>query len=500
MAVFISYSSRDRALLDGLMVALRQAHVPVWLDEELGGGETWWRQILEQIRACEVFIVAVSDHSFDSKPCQAELRYARALGKPILPVQVGSVRSMRVNPLAQMQMIDYQRPSIQTGIQLISAVHARQAALAPLPDPLPDEPAVPFAYLMRLASTIAGPQLSPQEQSSLLSEMKAGLEEDGDDATARADITQLLCQLRDRSDVTYRTRSDVESVLASLGGAVPAMGAPVRQQPMETGPQMVQQPMGSPMGTGPQPIPQPMGPPVPPPAGPGSGRSRPPGGSGRSRTTWLIAAGGGVVAVALVIGLVVWLSGSRTEPTPPKPAPVLTAAQLPSVLLSTEEINSIMGLSNIMPDKVRDHMDSFSPTISDPTCLGAYRTADATVLEAKNPDGRITDYVDQTVVAFPSAEQANAFLDNSADKWQACAGQAVTITDDSGDHHPTFLDVARADSQITQKSTFEGAGGYGCEHSLRTYSNVILEAIACNDHMNDEGTRITDAMAAKISS
>ena len=51
MAVFVSYSSRDRALLDGLLVALRRGREQVWLDEELTGGETWWRTILEQIRA-----------------------------------------------------------------------------------------------------------------------------------------------------------------------------------------------------------------------------------------------------------------------------------------------------------------------------------------------------------------------------------------------------------------------------------------------------------------
>ena len=69
---------------------------------------------------------------------------------------------------------------------------------------------------MRLGSTIAGPELTPQQQSQLVSELKSGLDEDGEDESARRDITQLLCALRDRPDVTWRTRNEVDNVLASL--------------------------------------------------------------------------------------------------------------------------------------------------------------------------------------------------------------------------------------------------------------------------------------------
>ncbi len=216
MGLFVSYSSRERAAVDKLTAALRRAHEEVWLDEELGGGEAWWSKILEQIRSCEVFIFALSKASLDSKPCQAELRYAQALQRPILPVQIGPVDSMRVNPLAAVQAIDFQSPTLDQGIQLVTAVHAQRQLLQPLPEPLPDEPPVPFAYLMRLGNTITGPELTPHQQSQLVSELKSGLDEDGEDESARRDITQLLCALRDRPDVTWRTRNEVNNVLASL--------------------------------------------------------------------------------------------------------------------------------------------------------------------------------------------------------------------------------------------------------------------------------------------
>lgn len=216
MGLFISYSSQDKGAIEPLRNALRRAHQQVWMDEELGGGEAWWRTILEQIRSCEVFIVAMSNNSIASKPCQAELRYAQALHRPIVPVQIGPVTNLRVTPLAETQIIDFRNPTADAGIQLIGAVQIQRAQLQPLPSDLPDEPPVPFAYLMRLAHNIAEPQLSARQQADLVSELKSGLEEDGDDPAARSDIKQLLCMLRDRPDVAWRVRTDIETLLASV--------------------------------------------------------------------------------------------------------------------------------------------------------------------------------------------------------------------------------------------------------------------------------------------
>lgn len=221
MGLFVSYSSQDRSAIEPLTAALRRARQQVWFDDDLGGGEAWWNEILEQIRSCEVFIVALSNHLLESKPCQAELRYAKALQRPILPVRIGPVDSMRANPLASLQVIDYQNPTVDTSIQLVSAVHALAAQQPPLPSPLPDEPPVPFAYLMRLSSTLAEQDLDPRQQTHLLTELKSGLEEDGDDPTARNDIARLLRMLRDRSDVTYRTRTETDEPAEDHAAALP---------------------------------------------------------------------------------------------------------------------------------------------------------------------------------------------------------------------------------------------------------------------------------------
>jgi serine/threonine kinase PknH len=215
MSAFISYSSRDRHLLEGLLMTFRRSREQTWLDDELSGGVAWWSAILQRIRACDVFITVLSKDSLESKVCRVELQYAAALGKPILTIQIGPLDRTRLNRFfSAMQIFDYENPTIDTSTALISAVHAARASSRPLPEPLPEEPPIPFAYLMRLGCEVSAPHLSAQEQSALTAELSSALEEDGDDATARQDIIQLLHMLRNRADVTYATRTEVDSVLA----------------------------------------------------------------------------------------------------------------------------------------------------------------------------------------------------------------------------------------------------------------------------------------------
>jgi hypothetical protein len=113
----------------------------------------------------------------------------------------GSIRWPRCRP--------YQNPSVESGIELIAAVHARQAKARPLPSPLPEPPPVPFAYLMRLNTALAAPELTAAEQAQLFADLNSGLDTDDHEPSARRDLMQLLIRLRDRPDITWKTRTNV---------------------------------------------------------------------------------------------------------------------------------------------------------------------------------------------------------------------------------------------------------------------------------------------------
>ncbi len=514
MGIFVSYSSQDRSAIDPLTTALRRARQQVWFDDDLGGGEAWWKEILEQIRSCEVFIVALSNHSLASKPCQAELRYAQALQRPILPVRIGPVDSMRANPLASLQVIDYQNPTVDTGIQLVTAVHALAAQQPPLPSPLPDEPPVPFAYLMRLSTTLAEQDLDPRQQTHLLTELKSGLEEDGDDPTARNDIARLLRMLRDRSDVTYRTRTEIEELLVSVDTKAAAAEAPtVAARPQHEHPvartTAAAEPPAGPRST-------PAAPPTPPPttAAPRPEPTRssvPPTEAPQpSRKKWLIAGAAALAAVVAIVAAVLFFTGQPS----PKPSAALAGpagpapSDLIAILLSVADTNAIMDTNMQVANQTEQTLTA-PGTVSNSTCVGAVDSLQAQVyqgsgftevrgqgLHSTNPPHRVYE----AAIEFPTAERAHEFVRTSANNWKACAGQTVTVTNGGESTQWTFGELNGAPPRIVQRHTEAVANGRECQHVLSAVSRVVIEVQACGQgsSITNQGGQIADQMAARV--
>ncbi|BAX94490.1 sensor domain-containing protein [Mycobacterium shigaense] len=514
MALFISYSSQDRTTVDALTTALRRGQQQVWFDQELGGGDSWWNKILEQIRACDVFIVALSNNWLQSKPSQSELRYAKALNRPILPVRIGDVDSMRVNPLAALQIIDYREPSIDAGIQLVTAVHQLRSKPAPLPDPLPEEPPVPFGYITRLGNQMAEKELSPQQQLQLLVELRSGLDEDGDDPSARGDIAQLLRMLRLRHDVTYRTRSEIDNVLAEIeakdnpSGAAAAAGAKTQAT---TTPAATATATATTETTAP--------------AAPAAGAVT--GGGSNKR---LILIGGAALAVIAVIAIVVVLTtqGGKTKPAPKAtpnstsavnsapgavaqtPPDSATSAKLDSYLLTPADVGAVVGDPNLVVSEKTSVLRNSRGTLSNPDCKGAYEPLEESVYSGaagftaasgqavRTPGEKQTHRVFESVAAFSSPDAAEAFVRASADKWKACTGQSVTVTFNGKTSGWTFGEVTGTVPKIFQQRT-QADGARFCHHALHATNNIVVDLLLCGpDAETGQAGKIAEQIAKKV--
>ena len=221
---FISYSRRDTDAVRILANDLQRTRHDLWMDEELGGGEPWWEEILDRIRRCEVFVLALSDHSMASQPCRAELDYAVALGVPVLPVQVGEVGSLRTLPIAERQVVDLRdrvragrSAVVDTGIALVVAALDLRTKRAALPDPLPAPPPIPFEYLMQLRLAVDASELDSRRQLQVLTQLKQALRDEQDPAI-RQDLAALLRRLRQHPDVTYRNAQEIDDILRAVPG------------------------------------------------------------------------------------------------------------------------------------------------------------------------------------------------------------------------------------------------------------------------------------------
>jgi serine/threonine-protein kinase len=231
--------------------------------------------------------------------------------------------------------------------------------------------------------------------------------------------------------------------------------------------------------------------------------SLPPG----KRNKWPIIAAVTVVLVLVVGGLGIWWA-TQPEPTPPKPKPI-SEERLSSLLLSSSDINSVMGSSKMQPGKPITTMDNSSVTISEPDCQGARYAASAPAysgtgytgvsgLALSEPGDDSDHFVNESAVTFPTADKAKAYLQTSLGKWKNCAGKTITVTAKSKTYRWTFAEVNGAFPKITVVDTQVDANGWECQRALAVANNVVVDINACGFHIVDQGSQIADRIVAKV--
>ncbi len=506
--LFVSYASQDRKSIEPLLTALRRARQQVWWDNDLGGGEAWWREILEQIRRCQVFIVAATNNSLRSKPCQAEFSYAQALQRPILPIQIGPIDNVRLTPLAATHILDYRNPTKENTHRLITSVQRTRARSGPLPPRLPAEPPVPFAYLMRLAATLERRELSRHQQDELLLELTRRLEDDRHDPKAVRDITALLYKLRDRRDVMWGVRNDIDRTLASIDAfTVPFPG------PRSSDPRPVPQP---PRETLPSPSPQSA--PKPPgdlnDAEGGSAGGRP---NRRFSRTWYVAGAACLAIVAVTALVIIKTTTSADDP-------------LKAMLLGNTEVGTIMGAKQMTPNEEESQFKDRGrlSKLSEGDCAGVlypglnvtYQHSDGSRVRWRvqtdpprppkmaRAGSDLGYFVDQGVTSYPpNSEQPAAILEQSAKQWAECAGRTVTVTyaePPSNEYAWTLRSPTRQGTSVggsTLLLTYAERSDprYTCQRALSAVYDFVVDVKACGDNVTDQGSQIASMLAVKAS-
>lgn len=92
MKLFISYSRDDGAWVYELWRKLRdEEHHDAWIDRHIISASDWWISILENIEEAQCFVYVMTPQSVASIYCTAEMEYALALNKPILPLMLKTV-------------------------------------------------------------------------------------------------------------------------------------------------------------------------------------------------------------------------------------------------------------------------------------------------------------------------------------------------------------------------------------------------------------------------
>lgn len=139
--IFISYSRDDIDTAEIIISNLRDiyGHERVWYDlnMEKQGGIEWPKEIMDQIKGCDIFIYLLSGESLASEWCVQEYREAKKLGKYIIPVQVRRKLERPdtkeiLEEIRKLQIIDYWSPNHNGMVHLIATITNK-------PDPRSDD-------------------------------------------------------------------------------------------------------------------------------------------------------------------------------------------------------------------------------------------------------------------------------------------------------------------------------------------------------------------------
>lgn len=200
-------------------------------------------------------------------------------------------------------------------------------------------------------------------------------------------------------------------------------------------------------------------------------------------------------------------TGCSATTSPPKSV----ALDLDAILLSADQINTVMGASGMQPGTIGRAPLHPTFTLSYPDCSGTLTVAEDSVYAGsgytavreqrlQEPGNDRQHLVGQAAVGFPSADQASAFVKSSADKWRACTTKTVTQTDADGTTVRWIVgNLSGADPRIVQgHSHTDPADGWSCQHVLAAVSNIVLDSDGCGYHITGEGNQLDDKMTANI--
>jgi eukaryotic-like serine/threonine-protein kinase len=231
-----------------------------------------------------------------------------------------------------------------------------------------------------------------------------------------------------------------------------------------------------------------------------------------------------LIAVAvLVIWAVVGMRPGRssTVATSPPAAPSsvssvpeeprVTAAQLPKLLLSIDDVKHAVNAPNLA--KVEDTpalIGTGGLTVTPSDCLSAlfastkeayqHSSARGTFSRAITGDGQDGMAVlNETMSTFDNMSAATSFVSQLSGDWRGCAGKAVTV---AGKGNTITLDVGQPEANgtvMTLHNSLRGSlPGFSSDRAIVAKANVVIDLDAQGFDMSDSLKKLVDQTMARV--
>ena len=245
----------------------------------------------------------------------------------------------------------------------------------------------------------------------------------------------------------------------------------------------------------------------------------------QSTTTLVLAAIGVLVAACGGSNQSGPASSTTTTTTTPARPPVAQPA-LAGLLLSTADIDGILGLTGTAAKEKADKLPddsakgwpqgwkwpaeclyAFDPGEAPVYAGSGYTAANGEDDVATLPPGsnELDPEVTQVVVLFPSADAANAFFTTSSKNWPACANHEFTVPGDADNPEIAIKIGATSTANNTLTTTMNLTMTKGsttvtgaCGRALTVRNNIAIDVSACRSDPGDAATKVASQIASKV--
>lgn len=183
---------------------------------------------------------------------------------------------------------------------------------------------------------------------------------------------------------------------------------------------------------------------------------------------------------------------------------------LSALLLPADEIERIAGATGMVARPATEVMADNANIVSNPNCLGAWQINQAPIYDptfwksmrqqvVRSPDADDwTVQVVQSVVSWGTRDGAQAFFDDSAERWSNCTNHTLNIrVNDQPLPKWVSGDLSRTGRALSLPYTRgTGVQTRACQHVIRLAANVVFEIAACTPAGPEAVTTAADVAAA----
>jgi hypothetical protein len=193
--------------------------------------------------------------------------------------------------------------------------------------------------------------------------------------------------------------------------------------------------------------------------------------------------------------------------------PLVTAAQLPKLLLSIDEVKHAVNAPNLAKvDDTAAFIGTQGFTVTPPECLSALfastneayqhslvRAIFSRAITGDGQDGMVV--LNETMSTFENMSAATSLVSQLIGEWRGCAGKSVTV---AGKGNTITLDVgqpvANGTVMTVQNSLRGSLPGFSSDRVIVAKANVVIDLDAQGFDMGDALKTLADQILAKVPS